>query len=649
MLSLKRCALSAFCLFLISCFFSSPLFADELPIDSSSTAQIIEPAISPATTPPIDPASPDSTNTADLLEYVHPIDAVDLQENIPSSSQDFIDASSTTVIATSTEPLSITSSSTTSSTATVVSSTLGIVFHPLLDLIAPAPITGPEWVQFRGVTTSSASLLLGWHLEDSSSAILTFTSSTHLIIDPITSLIRVELKSARLNNGGDRVALIKPDGEIVDETTYPSMQRDQRWARDGDIWKKVPEPIIVLIQAPNPIPLAQTDPPPIETASSTIEQILPAESTTSSTILSPPSVETETITSSTESITPIFVEEEAIEPSTPIIIEQKIASPDPPKPARRANTKPKKSSTKGNLPERAKDVSSSSLKKSPHIKNDLPLSPKKKSSVQRVSSIKKRASSKKQSASSPLLFVDDFSMLSSLSSYRVRLTGTVGTAPRMVSKNQFVLLNPDGRGLLVQKLSTQSTPPYKTMISVTGNLVVNDDGLSLHMTKKDTWKQETTSTEDLIPEPRPVNLTAPAQEDAWSYLQVEGIVKDIHPTRVTIDLESGILLEVSLKQTLGYRVSRLHKGDTIRVQGILDLRTEHPLLLPQKPDDIEILSEAPAAAATKASDPGPIPWLPFGAAGTSVALTHSYHWLKNRKKEGFLDHESDKIRINPLE
>jgi hypothetical protein len=308
---------------LISCFFSSPLFADELPIDNSSTTQIIEPAISPATTPPIDPVSPDSTSTADLLEYVHPIDTVDLQENIPSSSQDFIDASSTTIIATSTERISVTPSSTTSSTATVVSSTLEIVFHPLLDLIAPAPITGPEWVQFRGVTTSSASLLLGWHLEDSSSAILTFTSSTHLIVDPITSLIRVELKSARLNNGGDRVALIKPDGEIVDETTYPSMQRDQRWVRDGDIWKKVPEPITVLIQAPNPIPLAQTDPPPIETTSSTIEQILPAESTTSSTILSPPFVETETITSSTESITPIFIEEEAIEPSTPIIIEQK--------------------------------------------------------------------------------------------------------------------------------------------------------------------------------------------------------------------------------------------------------------------------------------------------------------------------------------
>jgi hypothetical protein len=203
-------------------------------------------------------------------------------------------------------------------------------------------------------------------------------------------------------------------------------------------------------------------------------------------------------------------------------------------------------------------------------------------------------------------------------STRVRLTGTVATLPRLLGNNAFVIQTDDGRGLYVSGNTKQTSPPFRTHIELTGTLSLNDDGLILHMYASDRWR--IIGLEYAV-QPRTPDLDQPSLEDAWSYAQIRGIVSAISPTRITI-LHHQTEIAVSIRPVVRYRTERLKKGDEIEVSGILDTRKESLILLPRFAEEIRLIQPAPiSVTATKSAAPPPLPWMPVGVAGMSIAAT----------------------------
>ncbi len=236
---------------------------------------------------------------------------------------------------------------------------------------------------------------------------------------------------------------------------------------------------------------------------------------------------------------------------------------------------------------------------------------------------------KKTAPIPPLVNIDMLTQLEP--EIRVTLEGTVGTIPGILSKNQFTLHTPDGRGLLIHGSSKQSSPTFGSKIRLTGTLRLNDDGLSLNMLAKDKWFD----LHDKEPiEPRIVDLLAPSQEDTWSVIQVTGTVTDSGSGKASLDL-GGVPINIKVRPVIGYRAERLIKGDTIRITGIVDTRGEEPVLYPRQTSEIEIIGHAKLARATNTNQTTLPAWTPFGAAGITVAVTEGYKRIrrltKNRK------------------
>lgn len=203
-------------------------------------------------------------------------------------------------------------------------------------------------------------------------------------------------------------------------------------------------------------------------------------------------------------------------------------------------------------------------------------------------------------------------------STRVRLIGTVATMPRLLGNNAFVIQTDDGRGLYVSGNTKQASPPFRTPIELTGTLSLNDDGLILHMYASDRWR--IVGLEHAV-QPRTPDLDQPSLEDAWSYAQIRGIVSAISPTRITI-LHDQTEIAVSIRPVVRYRTERLKKGDEIEVSGILDTRKESLVLLPRFAEEIRLIQPAPTnVTATKPTTAPPLPWMPVGVAGMSIAAT----------------------------
>lgn len=226
----------------------------------------------------------------------------------------------------------------------------------------------------------------------------------------------------------------------------------------------------------------------------------------------------------------------------------------------------------------------------------------------------------------PLVTIDMLTQLEP--EIRVTLEGTVGTIPGILSKNQFTLHTPDGRGLLVRGTSKQLSPEFGSKIRLTGTLSLNDDGLSLKMLSKDKW-QPLEEKESI--EPRVVDLLAPSQEDAWSLIQVTGTVLETGSGRVNLEL-GGVPITVKIRPVTGYRAERLSKGDLVRVTGVVDTRGEEPLLYPRQTPEIEIIAHAKLAPVGEAKTTWPA-WTPFGAAGVTIAVTEGYKRLRRLAKD----------------
>lgn len=239
---------------------------------------------------------------------------------------------------------------------------------------------------------------------------------------------------------------------------------------------------------------------------------------------------------------------------------------------------------------------------------------------------KPKTTNKKSETPPPLVTLD---MLTKLEpEIRVTLEGTVGTVPGILSKNQFTIHTPDGRGLLVRGTNKQPSPEFGSRVSITGTLSLNDDGLSLRMLSKDKWTKLAGS--ETI-NPRIVDLLAPSQEDAWSLIQVTGTVLGTTGNKAQLEL-GGFPVTVNIKPATGYRASRLSKDDVVRITGLVDTRNEEPIIFPRNTDEIHILEHAKLMTADNKPAHWPA-WTPFGAAGVTVAITEGYKRLRRLAKE----------------
>lgn len=420
-----------------------------------------------------------------------------------------------------------------------------------LHRIYPAPSNGEkEWVEIELPGGTSLADLNGYTLYDATSRAAVFPPSDMTLVSHVGNIVRIELKSAKLNNGGDTVELRRPDGSVVERMTYPKTTSGQSWTKnpektawvlESDEEDALLEPKTEVVDAPPP--------PPIEliALAATQEEEEPRDE---------PMIESLTVPESETEDPPPLVELVTIEPPT--------------KHSSNAKT------TKNVVYEITHDMLT---KIEPNI--------------------------------------------------RIAISGTVATKAGIVNKNHYILLSSDGHGLYVRGTSKQPTPPMGAFVRVIGTLTLNDDGLSLGVGSKDRWERISTPVAD--PVPRPVNFLEPQLEDGWSLVEVQGKVLETKSTSALVDLGDA-LVNLAIKTASGYRASRLKEGDTVRVVGLADLRGEEPAIVIRGATDVEILSHATLAAPKDPPKGLPI-WMPFGAAGITVAASEGYKRLKRFREK----------------
>ncbi|MEK7540094.1 MAG: lamin tail domain-containing protein [Patescibacteria group bacterium] len=104
-----------------------------------------------------------------------------------------------------------------------------------LNEILPVPSSGEEFVELE-VLDEGGGYLHGWALQDASGKVFTFDQAeaeTHA--DQFFVLYSGSSKLA-LNNTGDRVDLINPQGEVTDSAEYGAAEADLSWSRFTEGW-----------------------------------------------------------------------------------------------------------------------------------------------------------------------------------------------------------------------------------------------------------------------------------------------------------------------------------------------------------------------------------------------------------------------------
>ncbi len=579
-----------FAVFTAFALISAPLqvFASEdLLVDAfmSSTVTIILPVEEPVT--------PSST----MPEVVPPLE-------IPNQTS-------------STEPLILTTPTSTEPLATTPSSTEVSVTSTLcLAIIAPYPDEGAEWVAFYGLTPSSSHRLLEWSLHDAQSSLVKIVTSTPLQWDEPSHTLRFQLRSSRLNNSGDTVILKNAQGDIHDTFTYTEVERDQRWFRDrcDTPWRIIPEPIIHYTTPPPP-PVVEEEPLPI--------------------VNEPPTMNIEL--SGIPPSTPLVIEEDAPQPRPTAIMQEVI-----PKPIITEQKPPL--ATIAALVDTPAPTPKSTVKKATIIKTattSTKATTKKATATKKTPAPKQKATTVKKSSTPPTLSLAMSTILDQPAEHqgiRVRLTGTVASRQKFVGTHKFILINSDGRGLMVHAKTTTPTPERGQYIQLTGVIMWNDEGVWLKQQAQDSWhvlerEEETDSAAFAL---HTAALDAPGQEDAWSHIEVEGIIQAVQTGSFDLETEDGVPLRVRLPKLLGYRAGRLQTNDTVRVRGLLDTRGLELSLLPQVIDDIHILERAPVPT-PKDTRPAQAPWLPVGIIAGTLATTETVRraktWYKKTQEE----------------
>ncbi len=241
-----------------------------------------------------------------------------------------------------------------------------------------------------------------------------------------------------------------------------------------------------------------------------------------------------------------------------------------------------------------------------------------------------KTSSKKSDAITPYPFSDMFN--SSLNGSRVRVSGTVGSVHRLFGASHvFVLLAEDGRGLMVYLPKHLNVPAFGSTVQVNGTLSATYQGPELRMKTTDVWMTMATGTP---PVPRTVDLLAPGSEDAWSLTNVEGTVKAVSASSLSIETADGVDVTVSIPSAANIRAKRFQKDDKISVTALLNIRKETPTIVVRSADDVTLISHAEGTVTppSEGKKTGLPDWIPFIAAGGAIAATGTSKRLREYVK-----------------
>ncbi len=560
------------------------------------------------------PLSPTSTEPAAEIPQTP-----DLPENpVATSSSEVVtvdDSTATTTVATPTSTTAVATSTAVTSTIEQVTSTTtnpvlvseptpivpapvvtqpivspvvptdSASFDPIItEILAAAPTNGEEWIELRLPDNASPLRYLNWKLEADSKVIYTFTTAALQALIPQGNYIAPAWKTAKLKNAGATVRLKRADGTIAQEVKYGNSPKGTSWIRDdvSTSWQLTQRPTKAaanVLEAAVPIPAATTK------------------------VAAPKKTAVPKATSSTakaKTTTP--------PPSTGEVKSLATA-------AKKAPTKSSATSTK------------KTAEKKTAVKATTK-APTKKSTAKTTT---KKASTKKSLVIPTIVTHFEQTPAEQLApKVRVRLQGLVGSTAGVFGKQKFVLLAPDGRGLLVKTTTQLPSPALGDTIEITGLLFANDEGVQLQMETGDTWKSvspPTTST------PRIVDWNAPGLEDQWSFTRLEGTVTDSRSTVITLEAQIGEV-SIPIKAILGYRAQRVKPGDTIEVSGIFDGRNGTWKIQPAKASDIVIVRHPEPSAQTAGSSPSntKLPWNAIGiAVGSIGAIEGIRRWLEKRK------------------
>ena len=116
----------------------------------------------------------------------------------------------------------------------------------VINEISPSPIEGVEFIELHNLDQFEIDLT-GWQLDDRQSG----GSQPFVIPDTIPAggflVIGASRSKLALNNDGDDVNLINPEGTVIDSTHYGSAQPGRSWARFRSAWQWVSLPTPNLV------------------------------------------------------------------------------------------------------------------------------------------------------------------------------------------------------------------------------------------------------------------------------------------------------------------------------------------------------------------------------------------------------------------
>ena len=98
-----------------------------------------------------------------------------------------------------------------------------------------------EWIELKNRGNSGANLI-GWVLDDMDGGSRPFSLSDYHLESGGFLLINKSKSSIALNNGGDEVRLLNPNGNIVDSVQYQEAPTGKSFARDNESWYWSSEP-----------------------------------------------------------------------------------------------------------------------------------------------------------------------------------------------------------------------------------------------------------------------------------------------------------------------------------------------------------------------------------------------------------------------
>jgi len=448
----------------------------------------------------------------------------------------------------------------------------------LLNEFMPDPAAGAEWIEITSSMPDRTIPLQGMSIHDSTGSILSLSG----MLSATNTIAIFNLKSARLNNSGDTVSLVDVQGQTIDKYTYLESKEGVAWARDGQgAWR--------MTSTPTPGAMNQIN-----------EIVAPIQS---------PSTEK-------------YPGENYYSSNT----KQKATVKQLPN---SNNQFPKNNQI--SKTQSSKTTSTSAIK--PAATKTSATAKTKSTAKTTTTTAKPKTTTKTTSTKSNTIRYIDFDMIydDSIGGIRVALEGTVGSPVRLLSSRAFVLLNSDGRGLLVRLGTTHKMPIFGTRIKIIGTLKFDTyDNVYLSVAKTDNWTA--LKTQENI-HARSIPWVAPSVEDSWSLASVTGTVTSVSGSTISIVSDDSDL-DVKIKPAVAYRASRLKAGDTIKVTGILDLSGERPALLPRSATEIDLIAHAPAAqaqgTATPQSKSGLPGWTPFAAAALAIGGIEGVKRVKNK-------------------